>query len=329
MDTVSPHQTSGSPFRIISFVSWIAFHIAALLIAPHAHGATSWTLRAEPTWRTIVALPETKPALEPAAPNGSRYLLSDHQVRVREHAVESYWHWARVITNEAGLQSNSQVSIEFDATYQRLILHSIVVRRDSEVLNRLAPDAVKIIQRERDLDANVYDGRNSAVVFLNDLRVGDVVEYAYTLDGADPTLEGRYADAITLGAPESMDRLYARLVVPHGRHLDVSLRGPSGDPALLPRTQTVGADDEYSWDLSKTKAYPADTDSPSWYDLYPWAQVSDYESWEQVAAWGTRLFRVTSNTRLHDWVQKTLRESGSSDEFLLKTGAPWGTNRRR
>jgi len=313
---VSHHRIFGSVLRVLPGLALLAL---ALLLVRDARGAESWTIRDAPSWRTVVPAEKSETAPSPAAPNGSRYLLYDHQVRVRERAVEAYWHWARVITNEAGLQSNSQVNIEFDATYQRLALHSIVVRRGTEVLNRLTRDAVKIIQRERGLDEHVYDGRNSAIVFLTDLRVGDIVEYSYTLDGADPTAGDRYADAMMLGAPEPIDRMYTRLVIPHARHVDISLHGPAGAKPPTPNSRTTGEDDEYTWDLSHVQAYPAEANTPSWYDVYPWVQVTEYQTWQQVASWGADLFRVKSSARLHDWVAKALRESGSAEEFLLRT----------
>ncbi|WXA94123.1 DUF3857 and transglutaminase domain-containing protein [Pendulispora brunnea] len=313
---MAPDRIVGSGVRL---VPWLAFVGLLLLLAGDARAAESWTLRPAPSWRTVIPLEKDGTAPAPAAPNGSRYLLYDHQVRVSERAVESYWHWARVITNEAGLQSNSQVNIEFDASYQRLLLHSIVVRRGAEVLNRLTRDSVKVIQREQGLDNHVYDGRSSAIVFLTDLRVGDIVEYAYTLDGGDPTLDGRYADVMTLGSPEPIDRLYVRLVMPHGRRIAMALHGPPGSEALVAQRRAIGSDDEYVWDLAETKSHAAETQVPSWYDVYPWVQISEYETWHQVAVWGTELFRVPSSVRLHDWVAKSLRESGSPDEFLART----------
>ncbi|WP_394834242.1 DUF3857 domain-containing protein [Pendulispora rubella] len=313
---MAPNRTFGSGVRLLH---GLVFACVVLLLACDARGAASWALQPAPSWRTVVPVEIGGLGPAPASPNGSRYLLYDHQVRIHERALESYWHWARVITNEAGLQSNSQVSIEFDASFQRLLLHSIVVRRGSEVLNRLTRDAVKIIQRERGLDDHVYDGRNSAIVFLTDLRVGDVVEYAYTLEGADPTLGGRYADTMMLGAPEPIDRLYVRLVMPHGRRVAIAMHGPPGNEVPVAEPRAVGNDDEYVWNLPGTKAQPAETGVPSWYDLYPWVQISEYETWQQVAEWGTELFRVRSSPRLHDWAAKTLRESGSADEFLART----------
>jgi len=191
--------------------------------------------------------------------NGQRFLTFDHEVRVSGRQVESYVRWARRITNEMGLQGASQINIEFDATFQRLVLHSAIVRRGSETINQLDPKAIKLVQRESKLEKQIYDGRQSAILFLNDLRVGDVIEYAFSLIGADPTLSGKYADQFLLGAPFPTDRLSVRLVMPGDRPVTIVLRGPAqSDAAFRPAERTLGSSIEYRWDVRATKAYTAD-----------------------------------------------------------------------
>jgi hypothetical protein len=287
-----------------------------------AAAGPAWTIEAAPNWLAPI---------DPAAPAGSadaasvargcRHLLYDHQVRVTDHQVEHYTRWVREIVNETGLRSTSQINVEFDATFQVLALHSINVIRGAKTLPRLEPTAVRIVQREHDLEKQIYDGRQSAVVFLDDLRVGDVVEFAYTVRGADPTLGGRYADALTLGLSEPIERLHARLVFPHARRLRVALVGADQErDELAPVQRRAGDDDEYVWDLRKLKAYPPHAEAPRWYQAYPWVQLSEFESWSDVASWGRRLFDVKPNPAgaVHAWARQTLAAAHSPDEFILR-----------
>ena len=212
--------------------------VASLLADRRGHADTKpFVVGPEPSRiATVAPADESKEPSQQVA-NGLWYLLYDHQVRVEDRAQDTYSRWVQKITNESGLNAASQVDISFDPSFETLTIHSVVVRRGSEVFDRLDRGAIRLVQREQNLDAQVYDGRVSAVLFLRDLRVGDVIDYAYTLGGSDPTLRGRYADAVVLGAPETIAHLYSRLLLPQTTPLRFARRGPppsvgSSDPAV-------------------------------------------------------------------------------------------------
>jgi hypothetical protein len=311
--------------------AWL-LRLASAAVALVALLATSTTAAAAPVrhepppaWRTVVDAGEVAAGAAPsdAASSGSRYILFDQQTRVGTGSVDVFTHVVREVSNEAGLQSLSQLSIETDATYQTLIFHSLVIHRGKETLDRLALESLKLVQREPMLEAQVYDGRQSAILFLADLRVGDVVEYAYTHRGADPSLGGRFAGGVLLGMPFPVDRIHARILIPRGRSLRTAPQGPPLDPPAPPHVEERDGFTELTWDRRDTPAYIVENDAPAWYDPLPWSQVSEFASWADVAALGTTLFRgsVTSPAGgprpLAQWVEKTRREFPSPRAYEL------------
>ena len=58
---------------------------------------------------------------------GISYLLADQQVNVEPPA--SYYHEARQITSENGVQNGAAISVSFDPSYQKLTFHSITLTR--------------------------------------------------------------------------------------------------------------------------------------------------------------------------------------------------------
>ncbi|MEP7120961.1 MAG: DUF3857 domain-containing protein [Byssovorax sp.] len=72
-----------------------------------------------------------------------------------------------------------QTGKPLDATYQRLELHFVVVLRDGQRLDRLNRSAVKFVQRQAGWEQGVYDGQRSALLFIEDVRVGDVIEASF------------------------------------------------------------------------------------------------------------------------------------------------------
>jgi len=305
------------------FFLFVAF-VLALLAPSRALAAPGWSVQTVPTWVVSVEPSSVESTATAETPNGGRYLLYDRQVRVGA-VVESYTRSTRLITNEAGLATSSQVRIDFDPSYETVAIHSVTVRRGAETSNRLVADAVKILQREPNLEAQVFDGRQSAVLFVSDLRVGDVVETAFTIRAADPNAQGHYVDTFLLAAPEPVGHLHARVVLSDARRARIRIHAPDGDRAEFgaePKTTVLGT--EYRWDRHDVRGFPADPLLPRWHFPFPWVQVSDFDSWAEVSAWGTRLFDADAiaspkTGALAEWIASMQQAHADPDELLLET----------
>jgi hypothetical protein len=308
--------------RAKDIVVYVAALASAIGLEARASAATvPWSVGPLPSWtESIDASAQGGDDQDPGT-NGQRILLYDRQVRAFGRDVELFTRWSRRVTNEVGLQSGSQINVEFDATYQRLVLHYVKVRRGTEVINQLDPQAIKLVQRETNLNNQIYDGRQSAVLFIKDLRVGDVVEYAFSLVGADPTLGGKFADEVVLGAPFPIGRVFARLVLPGERIVNLSYHGPAHeDASFQPERRVVGGASEFRWDLRSTTTYSPEPDAPPWFDEYPSVHFSEFSSWHDVAVWGQRLFLPTHpvGAPIMEWVRRNLRESSDSNAFVVR-----------
>jgi transglutaminase-like putative cysteine protease len=219
---------------------------------------------------------------------GIYHLLSDRQTRVQGTGQESYGHFSKQVVNAAGLEKASQVSVDFDPSFQRLVLHSVRVRRGGVWKNRLDPRAVKLLQRESDLESQIYDGAVSAVLFVEDLRVGDVIDYAYTTVGSNPILDGRYLDAFLTEWSVPLHRMRFRILWPSGRKLFVK----NHRTTIAPATQQRGAFAESVWERRDVTGIAEQSSVPAWFDTHGWVQLSEFETWAQVSEWGRRLFEV-------------------------------------
>ena len=259
--------------------------------------------------------------VEPEAANGTATLLFDHQVRVGSGKHERFARVVERIVNESGLQSASQLDVAFDPSFEALTLHSVTVRRGGETLDRLNRGAIRLVQREKDLDAQVYDGRVSAVLFIEDLRVGDVVESAYTVAGADPTLGGRYADALFLGAPKGIARVHHRVLLPKARRVLFAALGPAvPGKSASPATRDVGDETEYVWDWLHVPAFPIERDAPPSFQPLPWVEVTEFASWNEVAQLGSQLFDVggVRTPSLKRWAETARAEASTPEQYLLR-----------
>ena len=122
---------------------------------------------------------------------------------------------------------------------------------------------------------------------LEDIRVGDVLEYAYTVRSSDPTLGGRAAMAVDLGADgEALKRLHVRISVARGSPRGWRLHTPDGDYAPPADIQQTASTEEFIWDRRDITPVEEEDDVPSWYSSTPWIEFSGFETWGEVVRWG-------------------------------------------
>lgn len=274
-------------FRRPAYAACVVMAVAAgcETISPPALASASFTVSKEPSW----VVPNQPVTEDPAdIPGGFYYQLIDRQIRVRENTPEAFTRVVKKVTTAAGLDDVSQVRIEFEPSYQKLIFHHIQVHRGGATIDALKPREIKMIQQEEELDEHLFNGTETAVVILNDVRVGDVIDYAYSITGDNPVLGGRFADNLLLGASRPAQRLLCRLIWPKGRSLHMKTRGVD----LQPEVTDNGADAAYLWRREKLPAIESEDGAPQWFEPLPVLQLSEFSDWEQVARWNLELFKV-------------------------------------
>ncbi len=241
----------------------------------------------EPSWVRRIDVPSQLSPVEGAPP--FRMLLRDDQRRYSGKEVVSYYHRALAVIQKSALDKVSQVEIEFNPDYQTLSLHELVVVRAGVRINKLDRSKVKLIQREKDLEKKMYNGVVSASLVMDDIRVGDVMEFSYTIKGGNPL----FADKIDTGFGLSgwdvpVEQLSIRLLTPSSRKLSVKVHGIS----LEPMVSEINGEREMIWSRSHIAAMADEEEYPAWYEPSAWLEISEYENWAQVIDWAKPLYRV-------------------------------------
>ena len=218
--------------------------------------------------------------------DGVSYLLVDNQSR---HGTDTSVRFSRVVSralNQNGVESVANIEIEFDPSFQALTLHSVDVVRAGRVIHKLATAKVRVIQRESELEARIFDGRKSANMFLDDVRVGDVVDYAYSVSGRNPVFAGATFGRVPLQFGVPVARIHARVMVPEDNPLTVSTLYYGKKPSL----SRTGGYRVYEWNVSDDPGLAIEAGAPSWYDPRPAAAYSSYADWNAVARWAQSLY---------------------------------------
>jgi Domain of Unknown Function with PDB structure (DUF3857) len=222
--------------------------------------------------------------LDHEAEDGYFDVYYEKQVSLGEQSV--FIKRAMKIITEAGIQNNSEISVSFEPSYEQLIFHSIRIIRGNEIINHLNLSKIKTIQQEKELNRHLYDGSLSAVLFLEDVRKGDIIEYSYTLKGFNPIFKNKYADTYDADFRVPVGSLFYRLVVPKGRQVIIKNNNTGVKPAI----QSGINETVYEWRLNQIKPVRLQDNIPSWYDPYSIIMVSEFKSWKEVNSWAMELF---------------------------------------
>jgi transglutaminase-like putative cysteine protease len=239
--------------------------------------------------------------------NGIYALLTDHQVRVGGAQAGEYFRRVRKVLTSAGVQDASELSIDFDPSFETLVMHDVTVVRGGKRLPQLAQLDLRVIEKEPESEDRIYDGQRTAVLFLKDVRPGDILDYDYSLDGHNPLLGGKYADELELADSLPTRRIRHRLLFPANRPLQFRGRKP-----LI---EQRGGEVVYVWQRDDV-APTADEDStPSWFDPVELVQVTEFPTWTAVAQWANDLFQpdAASRAAVHALAARLMREHAGVD----------------
>ncbi|HET8706234.1 MAG TPA: DUF3857 domain-containing protein, partial [Pseudomonadales bacterium] len=173
-------------------------------------------------------------------------------------------------------------------SYQKFVIHHIEIIRDGKRINKLEADKIKLLQRETQLEGNVYNGVVSVSVVLDDVRVGDVLDVAYTIKGANPVFKGKFMDSGWAGSIRGPVAFYQyRLVAPANRKLYYK---SDGKAIKVEHNKLKTGEQEYVFKRESAALLHVDANAPYSAAFDDMIIFSEYKDWAEIAEWGTALF---------------------------------------
>jgi len=247
-------------------------------------GGFTYAVDKAPAW--VVAPPAAEGAR--GARGALRYLLADSQVRLEEPAPVRFLRIRVTALEPSMLAEASEFRINFNPAYESLTLHEVSVTRAGQRSDRLAASRVQLLQREQELERSIYHGVVTAFVLVNDVRVDDVVEIAFSVRGANPIFEGKYSDSFTLNAASPTDVRRVRIDYDSRRPIRHKVYGLDVQPSVT----ASGGRTVMELVVSNLPPVLADDQVPRWARVYPELQVSEYADWREVAAWASQHYQT-------------------------------------
>ncbi|WP_163326004.1 DUF3857 domain-containing protein [Draconibacterium mangrovi] len=236
---------------------------------------------ATPTWVTPISFEDKDVNSENG---GFQYLLLDYQDNFPEEA--SYKHIAIKLINSNGIQSNSDITVVFDPSYQKIYFHSLQIIRNGEVIDKLNLNNFQIIQRETSLDRSLYDGSLTALLNLTDVRENDIVEYSYTTKGFNPIYNGKVSGTVYYQYAIPVNHIYTRLLTDKHDHFDFKLYNDASNPEIKEHSGIR----EYVWNVNALDFKLYENNSPPWIDIHKKVSFTTIRNWEEVVNWALPLY---------------------------------------
>lgn len=263
-----------------------------------------------PTWveRTLV-LPEMK------SKGAVVTRLADTQFMVSS-VPSTFIHRAWSVNESSGLAQLGHYPIVFEANYQQVRLHTLQILRNGSTLDQSKTAKIRFLQREAGLEDGTYNGHVTASILIDDLRVGDTLELAYTLEGANPVMRGKYLELASWDNTIPVELRKVTLLHPVSRPIQWRFLGDLNAGTPKPTETTVNNMRKLRWEDRSLAPSEYEPYVPNSFDVERVLQFTEFKSWSEVSDWATQLFQGGTEPLPKELLQvaSKLREKATTEQ---------------
>ncbi|MHA6719178.1 DUF3857 domain-containing protein [Sphingomonas sp. RS6] len=262
-----------------------AIIVALLSTAGVAHAGDKPLYQAAPGW--VAAAPAIDPAkINDAAPV---VMLFDQQQRLEDGQVWTYLETALRMASPQMLTQSGTLPLQWDPSKGDLMIHKLQIVRGGERIDLIAKGTrFTVLQREQKLEQFSLDGTLTATVAVEGLRVGDVLDVAFSITRKDPTLGGdMMTTAPLVPSPTKLGFGRVRLLWKDGvplkwRDYSAGVVNAANASAIEPKP-VAGGYRELLVPLPTAKPAEVPDDAPQRYKPMPILEASTFADWQSVS----------------------------------------------
>ena len=259
----------GLKCAVVAAVSVLALNRAAWADEKPSYGPPA-------RWVQVADIPPSP--RDEQAPS-TQVLLDDNQAQSDNTGGTFYNRRVVKVLKAEGLQGGAR-SVTWDPAHESVTLHTLAIIRDGQRIDLLKKgEDVLVLRREKNLERAALDGRMTASIQIKDLRVGDVVDWAYTFDRRDPLVGGRINDFERMGWSGVAGRYRVRMLWADGAPL--TWRTTTGFPA--PKVGKTGKLNELLVDVSGAETPKAPIGAPARFQRLGMLEATTYTGWDDVS----------------------------------------------
>lgn len=172
----------------------------------------------------------------------------------------------------------SQWRLEASPQTLHSTLHWLKVHRNGVEFDHAAVEKLRPALRE--LDDLSEGGRATWGMLLEDVRPGDVLEWASTIEESPLLGAEQFASFFAVPSDMPLGKIHISARFQDGR----PMQWKSSSPDLQPVEKTKNGETCWLWERETPVLARPEENTPEWHVEYPWVQISDWEDWEEVGA---------------------------------------------
>lgn len=238
---------------------------------------------------------------------GIDYLLLDMQTKVEPSSITYFERKIKKVLKSKSLQDIANLEIAFNPQYETVAFHHVSINRGEKTVNQIVSKNIKVLQREKRLESLVYTGEKSLLILLEDVRVGDVLEYSYSIENRDPRRLKDFYQGLYITESQPIAQMSYRLLWPKDRPLTINNHNTNKAPTI----KNEGNQKEYIWEFKNVNDVELEQDTPSWHTPWEWIEIAAKRSWNDVATTQSQNYKIAEN------ISKELKQfiSGIQKEY--------------
>jgi hypothetical protein len=232
-----------------------------------------------PDWVQPVDLPSQSDPQNP-------YLLNDYQYDIATRT--EFCHWVYKIDNLIVAENRSNLSIPFDPTCQTLRIHECKIFRNGRWIDILDMNDLRVIQREKNLDDLLYDGNVTALLFLKDVRPGDLLDYSYSVAGSK--ISG-FSSLFHMQFSNRWEKIFGRIIKPSQQTFQTRINPENWSRYLR--------EDEHQWvwDIEPCLPYEIESNQPPGFRNGAAIEISQFSNWNEAARQRIEFYRLNDDLK--------------------------------
>ena len=235
-------------------------------------------------------------------------LLIDQQHHRTEQSV--YEHRLIRLENLDAVQHLSQWTLDFCPITQEVILHDLTVIRNGERKQYAKPENIRLLNRERQLEAFIVDGIATLLIVLADIRVGDIIDQSMTIITKPRMLADEFFDFYTLPQLTQIGSFHYSIIAPTGELPNWRGSEPMGQPQI----ESDEANERMSWSLEDVSRFESEPNVPPWYLPPAWLQFSSVDSWDFISSSIAEAWPNSGDeTAIDDYIEKVKAEHDDAE----------------
>lgn len=259
-------------------ISSVLYAVFLLLSAPLlSKQDTAPNCSAVPSWvvESSFTLPDSIFSL---FGTGNQFLLADYQYHLQEKT--QFAHIVVKLLTTQDLVDCSQLSFYYDPSYEQLAMHQIRVYRDGQWLDKLGTSKHKLMQNTDMLKSNLYHEEMQLVYFLDDIRIGDVLEFSWSTTGENPIYSDLFSRHLSFQGTTHRNKVHRRIVGAADQELFIKNFNTTIEPTI---TTLPSGLKEWVWEVYSCPAYTPEGNEPRWHNPQARVQATQFKSWSEVA----------------------------------------------